>query len=273
MKRKVSMAFLLMSAAALLGMSSLLRTVLSITNVFEAFSIGGIINWALNVAGVLVPVALVVLLYCNTKQDVKQITGIVLLGAGILELYGLFRGIISILTIASGDILFLMPNIGAWFGSAASGLLMILGALTILNGKKQKLHLIALIGAIAYCIPTLASYLVGTGSIPEILRQLLMIMALVVLPDTIVNYEEAPMVNGPNLKKVIGVIAVVLAVLLVVGMVTADSGSSGGGDECKFCHREFTDSSNIRSIARTGMCSNCAGNYKDMSGWLEDMGG
>lgn len=37
---------------------------------------------------------------------------------------------------------------------------------------------------------------------------------------------------------------------------------------CKFCKKKFTDSSNTMSIAKTGMCSNCSGNYKSMSQFI-----
>ena len=40
-------------------------------------------------------------------------------------------------------------------------------------------------------------------------------------------------------------------------------------NQCHFCERKFTDSDNKRSIARTNMCENCYGNYKDLE-WVLD---
>lgn len=43
---------------------------------------------------------------------------------------------------------------------------------------------------------------------------------------------------------------------------TGGSNSSSSSKECPICSREFSDSSNRRSIRRTGMCSTCYKNYK-----------
>lgn len=37
---------------------------------------------------------------------------------------------------------------------------------------------------------------------------------------------------------------------------------------CQVCERTFTDSTNLRSIARTNMCKNCADNYNNMSQFI-----
>ena len=40
------------------------------------------------------------------------------------------------------------------------------------------------------------------------------------------------------------------------------SKTSGESKTCKFCGRRFTDSDNINSIAKTGMCENCYNNFQ-----------
>ena len=59
-------------------------------------------------------------------------------------------------------------------------------------------------------------------------------------------------------------IAVIVLIALIASCTGSGSGSSGSSNSrrCKSCGRTFTDSSNTRSIARTGMCSNCYNNFK-----------
>lgn len=40
--------------------------------------------------------------------------------------------------------------------------------------------------------------------------------------------------------------------------------------QCKSCGREFSHSDDRTSISKSGMCSNCLGNYKSMSEFIKD---
>lgn len=95
--------------------------------------------------------------------------------------------------------------------------------------------------------------------------------------------EEAAEEILQNKNKHGGIIAVLVIIFaIVLGLFLTDlsmesvnlgdlansGGSSSNVSVCKSCDREFSDSSNKRSIARTGMCSNCYGNFKSMSEYI-----
>ena len=63
------------------------------------------------------------------------------------------------------------------------------------------------------------------------------------------------------------VVTVVLAGVLLSFFVESEVEKEG---ICKSCDREFTDSDNTHSIAKTGMCENCYGNFKDFEQFIDD---
>ncbi|MBQ7121395.1 MAG: hypothetical protein IJO03_03935 [Clostridia bacterium] len=63
---------------------------------------------------------------------------------------------------------------------------------------------------------------------------------------------------------VILIICIALTVYMEYGYTSTES-----SDTCQSCGREFTDSKNKKSIARTHMCDNCFNNYKSLE-WVLD---
>ncbi|MBE6783793.1 MAG: hypothetical protein E7536_07250 [Ruminococcaceae bacterium] len=79
--------------------------------------------------------------------------------------------------------------------------------------------------------------------------------------------------GGKTAAKVL--ICAFLLSLLLAGLVTgielgdgANAGSSENVRICKSCDREFSDTSNTRKIAESGMCQNCYNNFKSVSQFI-----
>ena len=71
--------------------------------------------------------------------------------------------------------------------------------------------------------------------------------------------------KGKPIKAVIIIEIIVLIAVIVACSSIGGGGSGSGGSSsrtCKSCGRKYTDSANTRSIARTGMCTNCYNNFK-----------
>ena len=61
------------------------------------------------------------------------------------------------------------------------------------------------------------------------------------------------------------IVAIIVGICILVGAIMAmtdDSSSSSNSKTCKSCNRSYTDSANTMSIAKTGMCKNCYGNFE-----------
>lgn len=73
-----------------------------------------------------------------------------------------------------------------------------------------------------------------------------------------------------KIQSFLGYALIVALILCGILYVTLSGGNSGSHNTCEYCHKEFSDSTNLNSIARTNMCSNCAGNYKQMQSVLDN---
>lgn len=63
--------------------------------------------------------------------------------------------------------------------------------------------------------------------------------------------------------KIIGAIIMACAILIGLnGGISFRSGSNGNFRTCGYCHKTFTDSSNVKSIKKTNMCNSCYSSYK-----------
>lgn len=59
------------------------------------------------------------------------------------------------------------------------------------------------------------------------------------------------------------IVGILLTILIVVVAYLCSGCSAGGSSRtCRSCGRSFTDSSNVSSIKKTNMCTNCYGNYQ-----------
>lgn len=60
-----------------------------------------------------------------------------------------------------------------------------------------------------------------------------------------------------------GIVIAILVVILVAFLTMCSSGGGGGSSSktCRSCGRSFSSGSNLSSIKKTGMCTNCYGNY------------
>ena len=66
--------------------------------------------------------------------------------------------------------------------------------------------------------------------------------------------------DGDTKKGCLYVVLVIIAFAVMV--ISGSSGSSSSSKECPICSREFSDSSNRKSIRKTNMCTRCYNNYK-----------
>ena len=46
------------------------------------------------------------------------------------------------------------------------------------------------------------------------------------------------------------------------GGISIGSGNHGSSRTCSYCHKTFTNSSDVKSIKRTNMCKSCYSSYK-----------
>lgn len=212
----------------------------------------------------LVPIALIILLYLNKKKDIKKIAQIVLLVAGIVNCYSVFRNISTIFryNIGGMSIHDWMPQLYSTIFTLVLCIVQIMGFLSLIsNQKNKKIEMIAKVGCIIYLILVVMNMIVTQVSIWGVVLNLLLIMGISCFPDTIIDYSSAKMAKGNIVK---------IAIAMVVVFAISSTIMGGSSNACRSCHRTFTDSKNQISISRTGMCSNCAGNYKIMQDILGD---
>lgn len=275
-KHNMSSAFFFLAIYVLLSIGDIFGKVTSISTVLQQFNIAGLFSYVVGLASALVPVGFLVLLYLNTKKDTKQFAWIAMLVAGALEFYSVLRFLTTLpMLLGSGvEIFDAFPQFASVILGILCGTLMMMGAMGIKSGKKPKLVVIALACGFVYLIPAGFSVIIGNLTAMFVVKKLILITALCLLPATLIDRKSAPSVEEGFMKSIAWAVVIVLVVMGISALLVDNSNQKAGAtSECKYCHREFEDGSNKISIAKTGMCSNCAGNYEDLSGWLEDMGG
>ena len=62
-------------------------------------------------------------------------------------------------------------------------------------------------------------------------------------------------------------VGIILAIILLICLNYEETDDNSS--ECPICDTTFTDSENKKTIAKTGMCNNCYGNYKNLE-WVLD---
>ena len=258
----MSLAFLLLAGYILLSLSNIIDVLLDVVNVFRYFNTSMLIGYLMNVAIVLIPVALLVLLILDGKKEMKEVAWIVLVAGGILKLFSLLKMVIPTLMNGGVDLIGMLPLFARWIITAIAGVLMIIGALNIKDGKNRKLIPIAVLGGFLFLFFGTIGVLSGSMPLLTMLRELLLLIALCVLPGTFTNYETCVKANGAGLKIVAVVLAAVFFVMVVASMAN-DSGSSQYGDgvnTCRICGRRTS------LVAGFGMCGEC---YYDFNDWLD----
>lgn len=262
LKSEMSLAFLLLAIYVIFSISDTCSKIIGVFDVIsQGFPIRVIIDNLLTMISGVIPIALIILLCLNKKKDVKKIAQFILLIASVVNGYCVFGGTVKMLRyIIGGNILGLLQLLHSTISVLVLCVLQIMGFLSLKsNQKKEKMGKVATIGCIVYCLTVFALVLDGKVAVWGVILNILLIMGTRYFPDTIILYSNAKMAKG-NIGKIIMAIAMVLFVSLMI----KGGGYSGNNDTCGYCHREYTDSANLKSIARTKMCSNCAGNYKTM---------
>ena len=67
--------------------------------------------------------------------------------------------------------------------------------------------------------------------------------------------------SGGNIWIMIGFVLILVFFCAIISIGGGSSGSSHSRT-CKSCGKSYTDSANTLSIAKTGMCENCYGNFE-----------
>ena len=75
--------------------------------------------------------------------------------------------------------------------------------------------------------------------------------------------------NGNSVLKIIIMLVCIVVILVscvsICSSTSSSSGGSSGGSSssrCRSCGRSFSDHTNVMSIKKTGMCTNCYNNYQ-----------
>jgi hypothetical protein len=277
-KKKVSLAFTLLAVHALLTLSNVLYIFSGLGNLFRNFSIMGVVSYIISGASALLPLALLAVLYLNTKQDAKKLAATVCLAGAALKFYSCYKVTKNIIMVlmSGADIFAIWGQLCSLAMSLTVAVLFIFAYQEISQGKKHAARwLIAIVGGFIFFFFTAVMLLIGGSSIGNFVSGIVLLMGLCYLPATIVDRKKAVMTTQKSLKPVIIILVVALLIVAIAGVMggSPSSGSSSGNSRsCGYCGRSFSDSGNTRSIARTGMCSNCTGNYKSMTNWLDSMG-
>lgn len=229
MNKKVSLAFTLLTAYCLLNLTNIFR---NLGILFSRFSVGGILSFLISLATILLPFALLALLYLNTKKDVKKAGALVCLAGAVLKAYSVFTNIKSMITmLLSGSDFFIMLNsVSNLIFNLSVALLFFFAYRHISTGKKSPyVKVVAGAGGFCYFFASALILLMSSGAVSNMLAGLLLIMALVFLPATVADYSTATMTSGTNLKIVVAVLALALLIPAIAG--SAGSGSSSRNDD------------------------------------------
>lgn len=273
-KINMSSAFFFLTIYVLLSISEIISKFTGIGMLLQQFSVAGLFGYVVSLISALVPIGFLVLLFMNTKKDIKQFAWIALLVAGALEFYSILRFLMTLpMLLGSGVEMFdTFPQFASVILSATVGTLLMIGAMGIKSGKKPKLMTIALVCGFVYLFPAGFSVILGKISILHAAKALLLIAGVTMLPATLIDRKTAPSLQQGAMKIIAWAVAIVLLFMGLSALLEDNSRQKAGAtSECKYCHREFDDSGNKKSIAKTGMCSNCAGNYEDLSDWVDKM--
>lgn len=160
------------------------------------------------------------------------------------------------------------------------------------NKASMKKPIIIVLGVLAFCAVCI---LVGVNTDTMLLTwvgffflSVLLAIAISILKDVITTKrkteeEKKEMLakTSKNSGKIAAAVLIGAAVLsflltgLVMDSVVIGDGANSGSSKnysrvCKSCDREFTDASNRRKIAESGMCKNCYNNFMVMSQFIDE---
>lgn len=261
MKRKMSMAFLLLAAVALLSLSNVFNILRSLPGLFSAFSAQSVLSFLNGAIITLTPLALVALLVVNSKRDIKQIAYIVTLICGIAHLLSRLLRIQADITLLSTSELFIMlSHLSTVVTKLVTGVLLIMGAVCIKNEKANKaMVVITTITFYLLLIPTGAGLITGQMKLLAAVTPLLTVAGVCLFPRAIFDHEHCVTATGTPLKIAIGIAVVFAFVLLVSGGITSGGGGSSGRTCAKAgCNnRAVTSGDSVYCSAHSNRCGNC----------------
>lgn len=220
MKKRMSLSFFLILILTILSLFAISDTVFALTT--YDYSLFTIVR---NIISMITPLALLLLLFFNTKRNVQILSTIVLVICGCTILSGVAQRITnSIGSISDISILIFVIT------DLTQGVLFILSAIRI---RSSNLRRPTEAFAIFTFLINLAPLLVLYGSMLDNVCTLLLVAGLAFFPDTVRDYENCKFI-GKKAITTIGISFAVLLVLLVLFSIPTSNNSSDSSS-CSIC--------------------------------------
>ena len=220
MKRKMSMAFLLLAVTALFSITGLFNSLRMI------FTASGIANAISSFLSALLPIALVILLYLNANgKDVKKPASTVLTIVGILSIFSAVLQLLYSLTYY-----FVLSNLVSMTFSILMAILYFTASGCIKNRKKSNTIVNLTIACFIFSL-MINGQMVGwirnfnfnilTHLLKNVFLPLLLPAAICLLPETLYHYDKCVFVDRKSLKGLGIIAAMVAGILLITGVAVA----------------------------------------------------
>ena len=262
MKKQMSLSFLFLALLALFTLGNVLGVFRSFFQIFRSLSIMTLLNFAINAVKTLAPLGISVLLYLNTKRDVKAIAVPVMVVCGCAWLLAEVLRLQYLPTLFSQEIYQWVPTLIGYISNILVGCLFLMGASCVKKQKKNGFMVaIASLGIYISVVPLLLPLFIGGQfSLLSGVTPLLLLAGVCLLPVTIFDYEHCIKLNGTSIK-VIGLIAAGIFVVYLFSGAFTSSGSSGSyGRTCAAagCSRKaVTSGDSVYCSSHSNRCGNC----------------
>ena len=233
MKKQMSMSFLLFGILALFTLGDILGVFQSLPYISRSFSLGSIVSFLIRIVKTFAPLAIVVLLYFNSKQDIKPIAYPLLLVLGCTWLLSEALWLRTLPALFSQPIYAWIPTLLTHIAHILIGCLFIMSALCVKNQQKKGLMiLLTSIGFYISIVPLLLPLFTGGGFSLSATAPFLLLTGICLLPVTIFDYEHCIKVSGTSLKVVAILAAVVFGIYWIAGSYISGGSSGTSGRTC-----------------------------------------
>lgn len=251
MKKRLSFAFILMCFVALLSLSDVVGLFSSVLLLFSNFTLISALQILCRIVVVLTPLAIVVLLYINRKNDIKATICLVLKICGYVTLIGValkYRTWIDLFSSFSVIWPYNLMALISMLSSVVLGILLLCVDSSVKNNKTNlAVKVFASIGIVLWLEVFLLHNSVegmASANLLTALKFFMMFLSLWFLPKTVCDYENCFLFGH---KAIILMICVV--VLVVVGRNIIARSNRGN---CFNCDGSGWDSANNTSCVWCG---------------------
>lgn len=250
MKRRISFAFILMCIVTLLSLTDIIGIFTGVFSLLRNFSLMSAVQTLCRIVSVLTPLAIVVLLYLNRKNDIKSTACLVLKICGYVILANValsYRTLINLFSAFiyswSSNLMILVISLN----SIVLGILLVCVASSVKNNKTSSaVKVFAVIGLWLGVLLLLGSVVGLQGAnLLKGAKIFMMFLGLWCLPKTVCDYENCFFFGR---KAMILMVCVVVAIAVCRNIITGDS-SKGN---CFNCGGTGWDSANRISCVWCG---------------------